>query len=212
MSYFPFFVEIQGEKCLVVGGGDVAYRKVRTLLSFGVNIRLVAREVCEAVNHLAHDSYGRLMLEQREFTDTDLEDVLFVIAATNDEACNRHIAQLCHQRKLLVNVVDDPEKCSFYFPALVKQGELVAGISSGGNSPVLAKSLRRELEEQIPGYYDQLNDALGALRPYMRVHIDTEAGRKECYQRIIKQSRKLGRALSLKEMKQIVEKGNKGEW
>ena len=84
-----------------------------------------------------------MKLLYREYIKADLEQKFFVIAATDDEQCNREISEYCRQEKILVNVVDDKEKCSFYFPSLVKQKDIVAGFSSGGNSPALIKELRR---------------------------------------------------------------------
>ena len=140
MSFFPFFVDIEGQNCLVVGGGSVAYRKVCTLLPFGVQIRLVAVEVSEKINRLVGESGGRLVVERRAFEEGDVEGMLFVIAATQNEQCSRQIADICRRKNILVNVADDRDKCSFYFPSLIKKGELVAGICSGGNSPALARS------------------------------------------------------------------------
>jgi len=206
MAYFPFFIELEGKQCLVVGGGDVAFRKIRELIPFGVSIRMVAPEICDAIRELAAE-YPKLTIVCREYEEKDLEGMFFVIAATDDEQCNCQISERCRQRRMLVNVVDDKDKCSFYFPSLVKQGDIVAGFSSGGNSPALIKGLRRELQEQIPEYYGQLNAHLGQLRPAVKEHFDTEEQRKQFYRKVIHRSRELSRALSVPEMEEILHKG-----
>lgn len=205
MSFFPFFVDIEGQNCLVVGGGSVAFRKVCTLLPFGVQIRLVAVEVSEKINRLVGESGGRLVVERRAFEEGDVEGMLFVIAATQNEQCSRQIADICRRKNILVNVADDRDKCSFYFPSLIKKGELVAGICSGGNSPALARRVRQEIEGCIPEYYAELNDNLGRLRPYARKTFETQAQRQSCYDELIQRSRMRGEALSLEEMRKMID-------
>jgi len=102
--------------------------------------------------------------------------------------------------------VDDKEKCSFYFPSLVKRKNIVAGFSSGGNSPALIKELRRQLQEQIPDYYGALNENLGQIRPMVRKAFRTEAERKQFYQSVIHRSEKLNRALEISEIQDMLHK------
>jgi siroheme synthase-like protein len=203
MSYFPFFVDLEEKSCLVVGGGSVAYRKVESLLPFGVRVNVVSPKFCPALLQLAEAEQVRLAFFQRTYQESDLEDVFFVIAATDDALCNREIARACHEKNILVNVVDEPELCSFYFPSLLKRGDLVAGVCSGGKSPVLSSQVRKTLEQEVPEFYAPLNDTLGALRPWMKEHVHTEAQRKQCYQRMIQKSKQEKRTLSLEEMKEI---------
>lgn len=207
MAYFPFFIELEGKECLVVGGGDVAFRKIRELLPFGVNITVVSLEICESICDLAAEHPGQLQLLYRAYEKKDLEQKFFVIAATDDEQCNREISEYCQQERILVNVVDDKEKCSFYFPSLVKQGDIVAGFSSGGNSPALIKELRQELQGQIPEYLGQLNERLGQIRPQVKAAFATEQQRKQYYHLVIHKSREEDRALSLEEMTELIHKG-----
>jgi siroheme synthase-like protein len=211
VSYFPFFVDLQGKQCLVAGGGSVAYRKVYALLPFGVRIKVVSPKFCSALIDLAGEtekkqekSSGEIFLCQREYQKSDLEDVLFAIAATDDTLCNREIALGCQEKNILVNVVDEPEQCSFYFPSLLKRGDFVVGVCSGGKSPVLSSHVRKAMEREVPEFYGQLNDNLGVLRPWVKEHLHTEVQRKQYYETIIQESRKTQRALSLDEMKEIV--------
>jgi siroheme synthase-like protein len=110
---------------------------------------------------------------------------------------------MCQERNILVNVVDEPEQCSFYFPSLMKRGDLVAGICSGGKSPVLSKQVKNILEQEIPEFYGQLNDNLGQVRSYVRENLHTEAQRKQCYEAMIHQSREEKRVPSPLEMREI---------
>ena len=124
MSYFPFFMEIAGKGCLIAGGGSVALRKAEKLLPFGVRIMAVAPMFCEEFREL--DGVRRV---ERPFMPEDLEGMMFVIGATNDSAVNAEISRLCRERGIPVNIVDDRENCTFFFPALVKRGDFVAGFS-----------------------------------------------------------------------------------
>lgn len=207
MAYFPFFIELKGKECLVVGGGDVAFRKIRELLPFGVNITVVSLEICESIRDLAGKYSGQMKLLCRGYEKKDLEQKFFVIAATDDEECNREISEYCRRERILVNVVDDKEKCSFYFPSLVKQGDIVAGFSSGGNSPALIKKLRQELQGQIPDYFGVLNERLGQIRPQVKKAFPTEQQRKQYYDLVIHKSREQSGALSIQEMEELIHKG-----
>ena len=134
MAYFPFFVDLQDKKCFIMGGGEVAYRKAAALLPFGAHIYIKALTYCEKLTSLKNTTKGQiqLTLAYGTFEEADLEGCQFVIAATDDRALNRRIAQLCKEKNILINTVDDKELCSFYFPSLIKQDEVVVGISSGG--------------------------------------------------------------------------------
>ena len=135
-----------------MGGGEVAYRKAAALLPFGAHIYIKALTYCEKLTSLKNTTKGQtqLTLAYGTFEEADLEGCQFVIAATDDRALNRKIAELCKEKNILINTVDDKELCSFYFPSLIKQDEVVVGISSGGNSPVLTQKIRRTVEKPSP--------------------------------------------------------------
>lgn len=187
MSYFPFFIELQGQRGLIVGGGSVACRRVRSLLEFGAGLTVVAPDFCRPLSRLAEEAEdrARITLVRRSFRESDLDDQLFVIAATDDDGLNHRISQLCRKRHIMVNAVDNKEDCSFYFPALIKRDEIVAGISSGGCSPALARNLCRRLEAAIPSHYPALNRQLGALRTCIRQGIASEERRKQCFEELL---------------------------
>ena len=144
MGYFPFFVDLTGKEGLIVGGGTVALRKVEKLLPYGPHLPVAAPEVLPEL-----DSCPELTLLRRPFAPELLENKAFVIAATDDAAVNREISALCQERGIPVNVVDDPDQCTFLFPALVKRGDLSVGISTTGASPTAAVWLKQQVEGLI---------------------------------------------------------------
>lgn len=160
MGYFPFFVDISGQEGLVVGGGLVALRKVEKLLPYGLNMTVAAPDLLPQFREIPG-----LCLVETTFTPELLEEKRVVIAATDDTDLNREIAALCRQRGILVNVVDDPEECTFLFPALVKQGNLTVGISTGGSSPTAAVWLKEQIQDLLPENFGDILDYLGKIRP-----------------------------------------------
>ena len=139
----------------------MAERRTKTLLEFGAQLRLIAVEVSPALQALSRD--GLVSLEKRPYAGPeDLRGAALVIAATDDRELNRRIAD--DAAGLLFNTVDDPERCSFFFPALVRRGELVAGITTSGSCPGLAGRLRKELEEAWPEDWEKALEALAAER------------------------------------------------
>ncbi len=179
MSYFPFFMEITGKDCLIVGGGTVALRKAEKLLPFGVRIMAVAPVFCGEFQKL--DDVRRI---ERPFSPEDIEGMAFVIGATDDSAVNAEISRLCRARGIPVNIVDDRENCTFFFPALVKRGEFVAGFSSGGNSPLAARYMRERLEESIPPRFEETIALLGAFRERAKREIPDGREREKTYRRL----------------------------
>lgn len=176
MSYFPFFMEIGQKPCLVVGGGVVALRKIEKLLPFGVEITVVSPAFCSEL--LAFDGIRRIC---RTFQEADINGMAFVIGATDDEAVNAQIAALCKERNIPVNIVDDREKCSFFFPALVKRGEFVAGFTSGGGSPLAAQYIRRRVEEMLPQGFEQTIARLSAVRERVKQEIGDSRRRESVF-------------------------------
>lgn len=174
MGHFPFFVELDGKKGVVIGGGKVAARKVEKLLEFGPGITVVApqigddiwelkRKIEECKSDLLQTEY--LEIKQKSFQIEDLQGADFVIAATDQEEINRQISAYCREKRIPVNAVDDRENCTFFFPALVKEGSLTVGISTDGKSPVAASWVRRQIAGRIPRGLGRIIDLLGQIRP-----------------------------------------------
>lgn len=160
MSYFPFFIELEGKEGLVIGGGSVALRKVEKLLPYGAKLTVIAPEILPEIK-----KYSGISCMEIPFTDSALEGKSFVIAACDDARVNHEAARLCRERGILVNVVDDKAECSFLFPALVKRGELSVGISTGGASPSAAVYVKEQIDSLLPEDFGEILDELAALRP-----------------------------------------------
>src|ERR1700737_787544 len=150
-SLFPMFVKLDGRQVLVVGAGRVGEPKIRGLLPTGAKIRVVAREASEGVREWGRT--GEITVEERDFLLSDLDQVFLVVVATSSRELNQLIYREAQARRILCNIVDVPEQCDFYYPAVVPRGDLQIVISTSGQSPSLAQKLRQQLERQFgPGY------------------------------------------------------------
>ena len=154
MDYLPIFLRLTDRPCAVIGGGDVAARKAGLLLDAGARVTVTAPQLCETLAGLAGS--GRITHRAREFDVSALEGATIVIAATDDRAVNAEVSRLAQVRRIPVNVVDDPELCSFILPAIVDRSPVVIAVSTGGSTPVLARLLRARLETLIPAAYGDL--------------------------------------------------------
>lgn len=177
MAHFPIFINLQDRPCLVVGAGAVAARKIAQLLEHGAQVCVVAPQAVEQVTLWADQ--GSLTFLTRPFTETDLDGRFIVVAATNDRAVNAAVFRAAEKRRILCNVVDDPEICSFIYPAIVKRGDLQIAISTSGAFPALAKSLKTEIDELLAEECTQYIDILAQVRvEAMRQVADPEARKK----------------------------------
>lgn len=162
---------------LVVGGGEIAERKVHALLDANAHVRVIAPTVTGALADLARG--GKIEWLPRVYCSGDLSDAFLIIAATNDTQVNRAIARQAQERGQLVNVVDDPDYCSFYAPAVVRRGDLTIAISTGGDVPALAAHLRAQIEQQFGDEWDTYVGWLTRLRPQITArYLDMSARRK----------------------------------
>jgi len=162
VSLFPMFLKLEGRTCLVVGAGSVGEPKIRSLLQAKAEVRVIAPHVTAIV--AAWAEAGILTWHRRNFVSQDLEGAFLVVAATNSRDVNEDVFRQAQYRKILCNTVDDPQHCDFYYPAVVRRGELQFAISTGGRSPALAQRLRRELEAQFSPEYAGWVDELGNAR------------------------------------------------
>jgi len=150
-SLFPMFVKLEGRRCLVVGAGKVGEPKIASLIDTGASIRVIALEATQAVHEWARN--GKISLELRAFAAQDLEETFLAVIATSSNDLNRFIYGEAQRRGVVCNVVDVPEYCDFYYPAVVRRGDLQIAISTSGRSPSLSQKLRQQLERQFgPGY------------------------------------------------------------
>ena len=156
------FVKLEGRRVLVVGAGSVGEAKIESLLATDAAVRVVAPQASSRVREWARS--GRIEWEAREFRAADLAGMFLVIAATGSPALHDEIYAEARSRGLLCNAVDEPERCDFYFPAVVRRGELQIAISTGGLSPALAQRLRKDLEQQFGPEWEEWVAQLGRTR------------------------------------------------
>jgi len=183
MDFLPVFLRLEGHRALVAGGGQVALRKVHMLLRAGALVRLVAPEISEELQQLLAGNGHELL--HRGFDLQDLDGVKLAIAATDDMDTNRYVYQGASARHLPVNVVDQPELCSFIFPSIVDRSPLIVAVSSGAKSPVLARLLRARLETFIPAAYGSLAALLGKYRHMARAKFGSVAARMRFWEGIV---------------------------
>lgn len=161
-SLFPMFLKLENKRCLVVGAGKVGEPKIAGLLDTGAHVHVVALEAAETVHGWA--KAGSITLELRAFVPEDLDGVFVAVIATASTSLNEFIYHEARRRGVLCNVVDVPEYCHFYYPAVVRRGDLQIAISTSGQSPSLAQKIRQQLERQFGPAYTQWVAELGATR------------------------------------------------
>jgi precorrin-2 dehydrogenase/sirohydrochlorin ferrochelatase len=175
-SLFPMFVKLDGRRVLVVGAGRVGEPKIRGLLQTGAKIHVVAEEASAGVQEWARN--GEIALEERGFVLSDLDNISLVVVATASRDLNELIFEEARSRRILCNVVDVPDQCDFYYPAVVQRGDLQIAISTSGQSPSLAQKLRQQLERQFgPGYARWVAELGNTRRKVLASDLDPERKR-----------------------------------
>lgn len=183
MAYFPMFVELKGKRCLIIGGGHVAYRKALALVSFEVQLFIIADHVLPKIRELdEREVMVRLMIRKAKAEDAAGMDL--VVCASDDHELHRRTAAYCREHGIPVNVADDREQSSFLFPSLLRQEDVVVGITTGGNSPAASRYLRRYLESQIPDYLGKLVHRLGGCRQQVKEQIPDGKRREKLFSRL----------------------------
>jgi len=161
-NLFPMFLKLEGKQCLVVGAGKVGEPKIAGLLETGARIRIVATEASPSVREWARA--GLLELELRPFNASDLEGAFLAVVATNSRNLNERVYLEAQSRGVLCNVVDVPDLCDFFYPAVVRRGDLQIAVSTAGHSPSLAQTIRKQLEKQFGPAYAAWVAELGETR------------------------------------------------
>jgi siroheme synthase-like protein len=170
---FPLFLKLEGRGCVLVGAGNVARQKLEGLLNSGADVHVIAPEAASEIQDLAHS--GRLTWTPVGFEASHLDGALLVIAATGNPVVNEKVYRAALKRGVLCNSVDEPARCDFYYPAVVRRGDLQIAISTAGKSPALAQRIRRELEEQFDASYIAWLNWLGSVRElFFRRHVEPE--------------------------------------
>lgn len=222
MAYFPVFTQIEGKRCLIVGGGKVAARKVNTLLQYGADVIVVAEKVCEEIKkilpkesvfeHICENEYDKNKQDIHE-SDINLEEEIckafLVVAATSSRKENHHIAKCCYVHNILVNVADSEEESSFIFPSVVRKGDISIGVNSGTGSPAVSKQIRRQIEKAVPDYYADIAVFMGELRQYVKANFKEESQRRYILKTAAAQAFAEERVLTQKEIEEIIRQGQK---
>ena len=176
-------VDLKGKRCLVVGGGAVAERKVALLVECGAGVEVVSPKATARLLALA--SSGRIRLRRRLVRASDIPGAFLAVVATDDPQVNREVAERVRSAGGLVNVADDPTACSFLVPSVVRRGDLIVAISTGGGSPALAKKLRQRLEQTIGPEYEAFVAALRLLRERVRRAVPATQDRQAIYRQAV---------------------------
>ena len=183
MRYYPVHLDINNRNVLVVGGGSVGTRKVKTLLDCGARVTVVSPEVSRQLRELA--ASGDIILAERSYQSEDLTGVFVVIGATDDETLNQQISSDADRLNTLCNIADRPEVCNFILPSIVQRDDLVITISTSGQSPALAKKLRKALENQFGEEYGTLLQLMGAIRKKLLQQAHKPEAHKPLFEQLI---------------------------
>ena len=165
-TYFPVFLDVRRKKCVVIGGGQVAFRKIRTLLDCGASVTVISPVLHPDLSELANKK--SIQVIRRSYKSRDLKGAFIVIAATGTKETNRKVAKEAGRVGALVNVVDDPEPSDFIVPSVVRRGDLAIAISTGGMSPALARKIRTRLEDSFGEEYALLVSLVEEVRSTLR--------------------------------------------
>ncbi len=171
-SFYPIYVDLQNKPVLVVGGGAVAYRKVKTLLDHGARVRIVSPKLGAELEELLDGEHCTWI--EKEYTSEDLGDAVLVFSCTEDEKVNETVARQARDAIRLINVVDDPEKCNFIVPSILERGDLSIAVSTGGSSPIVARQIRVELEARYGDEYEKYLALLKNVRKEVKIHLTAE--------------------------------------
>lgn len=194
MAWFPLMIELEGARCLVAGGGKVALRKARTLLSFGAQVTVVAVEAPPEWDALP------VALHRREVRPEDLDGAALAVDATGDPRVGEMLSRACRERGIPLNVVDCPALCSYIFPAMLRRGPLLAAVSTGGASPLAAAWARDRLDAALPEGFEEIVGQMAALRPRLQREIADPAGRAALARRCFAAAVEKGGVLSEEEL------------
>jgi len=183
MQYFPMFYKLQDRSCLVVGGGDVAARKVSLLVRAGARVSVIAPALGESLQ--GRLNAGEITYLPKSFESSDLEGFVLVIAATDDTSVNKNISRAAQQHNIPVNVVDQPALCTFIVPSIIDRSPVQVAVSTGGASPVLARLLRARLETMIPAAYGRLATLMEEFRGKVKQHFKNPDKRRYFWEKVI---------------------------
>ena len=183
MPYYPIFLDLKDQNVLVVGGGEIAERKILNLLRYGCHIHVVSPELTSQLEKLVVEKKIQHIPEQS--LNEAMSEAYMVIAATDDPVVNGQIASRAKEQGLLFNAVDQPRDCNFIMPSIVKSGDLQIAISTGGKSPALAKKIRKEMQSLFGSEYGSLVELLGMLRTEVLARSDRSSENKPTFENLV---------------------------
>ena len=183
MDFLPIFMNIRDRRCLLVGGGEVAARKANLVMEAGGKLTIVSPELCSTLQRELDN--GRISYQQRDFEPADIDDCALVIASTDDESVNRQVSELAQSQNIPVNVVDNPELCSFVMPSIIDRSPVQIAVSTGGTSPVLARLLRARLESAIPSTYGRLAAMAESFREKVKARFTDVNSRRNFWEGVL---------------------------
>ena len=183
MAYYPIFLDLNNQNVIVVGGGEVAERKIKNLLIYGCTIYISSLHLTPHLQQLV--AAKKIHHIPDESLDTYMDTAFMVIAATDDAEVNSKIASQAKKHGLLINAVDQPKDCNFIMPSIVKRGNLQIAISTAGNSPALAQKIRKNLESTFPPEYGLLTELLGIIRTRLLSQDQPSSKNKIIFQQLV---------------------------
>ncbi len=184
MDFLPIFLDIKDRRCVVIGAGDVALRKIGLLRRAGGRVVVIAPRVSDAIRRLATED-DSVTIHEQAFASEDLHDAALAIAATDDEAVNRQVAETARAAGIPVNVADQPELCSFIMPSIIDRSPVIAAVSTGGASPVLARLIRARLESLIPAGYGRLAEIAARFRDQVKATFSRPTDRRLFWDKVL---------------------------
>ncbi|MFA5881260.1 MAG: bifunctional precorrin-2 dehydrogenase/sirohydrochlorin ferrochelatase [Eubacteriales bacterium] len=182
-DHYPVYLKLDNKKCLVVGGGAIAERKVKALLDCAAKVFVVSPQFTTWLEESAAEK--KITAIRRNYATTDLENAFLVIGATDDELTNCRVAEECQERNVLVNIVDDQAKCSFIVPAILRQGSLSISIATEGKSPMLARRIREELTPTFGPEYREFLELMDSVRDHVLRTVPEQGKRRDLFERLV---------------------------
>lgn len=183
MRYYPLFLDISRRRCVVVGGGKVAERKIERLLACGARVEVVGKVLTPALDALKENR--RIVHHETDYEEALIRGAFLVIGATDNDVVNGRIAGDARALGILVNIVDEPARCDFILPSIVERGDLSIAVSTGGKSPALAKKLKMELDALYGPEYAILLEIMGKLREKMIAESRPSAENRERFEAVV---------------------------
>lgn len=184
MNYFPIFINLKSKNVLVIGAGEVAFNKIKLLLRSGAIVNVISKKICSEVQLLLNQK--KINLLSNNFDLIYLKKIFLVISANNDIQLNEYLLKICNERCLLLNVVDDPLKCSFIFPSIIDRSPIVIALSSGGTAPVLLRLLREKIEAILPIKLGDVAQIAGKWRTVVKKHFSSLLIRRRFWEKLFK--------------------------